>query len=301
MGIPAPIGIGASGLPPPGDQANAVVQATIATLRPRRPFAFRGPMNIAIWASYNTALTTTAGSLAATVAAAGLIAAGSAINSANVPRGTTVGAIVGTGVTLALPFLSFQGSNLNLLAPAYVTLPPGSNVAQLVGASVNADAASGLTLPAGTTVLAVIQQDVAASRTSVGQPGIIQISNAFTAVSQTGTGMLEFGLSANGVTVTGADADATFTGASIVYTGSINIERSFDGGATWLLANIGGAGQLAQYNAGTPVSLTFGEPEKGVLYRINPTAITPVAGISIKYRASQTGGAAESLAIGALT
>ena len=49
---------------------------------------------------------------------------------------------------------------------------------------------------------------------------------------------------------------------------------------------------------GTPVSLTFGEPERNVLYRTNCLAYTSG---TINYRISQTGGANESLAIGPLT
>ena len=35
-----------------------------------------------------------------------------------------------------------------------------------------------------------------------------------------------------------------------------------------------GAGSLAQFTAGTPVNHPFGEPEQGVLYRVNCVAYT---------------------------
>ena len=202
MGIPAPAGVAATGLPPAGDQANAVLSGKITAVGPSLPFAFRGPMNLALWASINTTLTTTAGSTAATIASATGLAAGDAIKSANVPAGTTIAAIAGTNVTLS--------------------------------------------------------------------------QNA---------------------TVTGADTAATFTGALVTFAATVQLERSFDGGSTWIVCNAGSLGALAQWTAG-PVSLTFGEPEKNVLYRFNCTAYTSG---TINYRISQTGGAAESLAIGPLS
>ena len=91
---------------------------------------------------------------------------------------------------------------------------------------------------------------------------------------------------------------ATFTGPAVNYSGTVQLERSFDGGKTWICCNLDRAGTLAQWATGTPVSQTFGEPEKNVLYRLN--CITYSAGV-INYRISQTGGAAESLAIGPLS
>lgn len=208
MGIPAPAGVAASGTPPAGDQANAVLSGSLTAIGPSLPFAFRGPMNCSLWASINTALTTTAGSTAATVASGSGLAVGNAINSVNVPRGTTIGVISGTNVTLKLP--------------------PGA-------------ATSGI--------------------------------------------------------LAGTDANATFTGAAIAWSGTVQVERSFDGGSTFIVCNIGGAGALAQYTAG-PVTFTFGEPERNVLYRLNCIAYSSG---TINYRISQTGGAAESLAIGPLS
>lgn len=70
------------------------------------------------------------------------------------------------------------------------------------------------------------------------------------------------------------------------YTGSVQLERSFDGGTTWIICNIGGGGQQAIYAAGTPISFVASEPEKGVLYRLNCTSLSSA---SISYRMSTTG------------
>src|ERR1017187_1242015 len=109
MGIPAPAGIAASGLPPAGDQANAVLQGTFGAAGISQPFAFRGPMNLAIWTSVVTALTTTAGSIAASVASATGLANGSSIKSANVPPGTIVSGLAGTNLNLLLPAVTIYG------------------------------------------------------------------------------------------------------------------------------------------------------------------------------------------------
>lgn len=289
MGIPAPAGVSASGLPAQGDQANAVVSGVLTAIGPGKPFAFRGPMNLSLWASVNEALTTNNGSLNATVAAGGGIAAGDAINSVNVPPGTTWATFAGVAGTLALPILTLRGK-LNVSELHIYDLP---STAGLLGAAVASPY-----LPAGVTVLEIVRAAVAPNNASPGVKGIVRISALPTSAPTSSDPVpFEFALTGNAV-ATGVDANATFTGASIIYTGSAQVERSFDGGATWLVCNIGGAGTLAQFNAGTPVAITFGEPEREVLYRINVTALT---GGNVNYRISQTGGAAESLAIGPLT
>lgn len=300
MGIPAPNGVDAAGLPNLGDQANAVLAGVISAVGPTAAFAFRGPMNLAMWNSTTRTLTTTAGSLAATVDSATGVIAGGSIKSTNVPPGTTVGAISGTNVTLALMPLTYQASGLGL-ASALVTLPPGSSVANLVGAAVSVPSnAEQVTLPSGTTVVAVVQADIAPSLNGPGQPGVIRLSNAPTVVppkSDTYT-PLQFAPTGNAITTTGADAAASVSDSTTAFDATVQIERSFDGGATFLACNIGGNGQVASYVDLTTVQLTFGEPEKNVLYRLNCLEYT--AG-TINYRFSQTGGAAESLAIGPLS
>lgn len=91
--------------------------------------------------------------------------------------------------------------------------------------------------------------------------------------------------------VQGTDAAALFVGA--VWAGSVQLERSFDGGATWLVCGVGGGGVGAIYAgadlAGQPVSIVASEPERQVLYRLNCTTYTSG---TINYRISTTGLAA---------
>lgn len=291
MGIPAPAGVGASGLPPAGDGANGVVSGTFTAPGPSQPFAFRGPMNLALWGPVASALTTTAGSLAATVGSATGLAAGYAIKSANVPKGATIGALAGANVTLAIPPVTYWGFVDGVTAQITGIL----DTTGMVGAAV-----TGANLPAGTTVLAITVPSVPPTNDSAGTLGVVQISNIPTAATANKfkPDPYTFARNGNAVTVTGADAAATYSGSGVNFTGSVQLERSFDGGATWLVCNVGGGGTLAVYSAGTPVNLSFGEPEKNVLYRLNCTAL---AAGTIAYRISETGGAAESLAFPLLT
>ncbi len=298
MGINAPIGLSAAGIPPLGDAANAVISGVITAVGPQPPFALRGPMNLEIYASINTALTTTIGSLAATVANASGLAAGDAIKSSNLPGGTTIGALAGTNVTLA-PTARTHWGTIDSSGKITGYFPTD----RVLGATVTVPqpAAESVTLPAGTTVTAVIQPEIAPTANSPGQPGIIQLSNAPTVLPpETNQVPFLMALTGNGIVVTGADANAIFTGATVTWSGTVQLERSFDGGSTWIVCNIGATGTLAQWTGATvgPISITFGEPEKNVLYRFNMTAYT--SGV-VNYRISQTGGAAESLAIGPLS
>lgn len=94
-----------------------------------------------------------------------------------------------------------------------------------------------------------------------------------------------------GEVLAGADAAAQFGGA--VWAGSVQLERSFDGGKTWIICGVGGAGQGAIYTGaglnGQALSIVAGEPEKGVLYRLNCTAL---ASGTPYYRISASGLAA---------
>lgn len=301
MGIPAPIGVSAAGIPNLNSQANAEVRGVFNGVGVSQPFAFQGPMNIAIWCAVVHTLTTTKGSLAATLDSATGVAAGSAVKSVNVPKGTTIATIVGTNVTLALPKLTYPVSGLNTAGNMQVSLPPGSNVNALIGATITASLPTGqrLTIPANTGVTNIIQADVAPSLNSPGVPGIIQLSALPTLVPlESAPLMCDFLIGANAITVTGADAVARFTDAALKYDATVQVESSFDGGDTFIVCNIGGAGQLAQYLDQSSVRLTFGEPEKGVLYRLN--CIEYTSGI-IDYRMSATGQAATSISVPAIT
>ena len=294
MGITAPFGVAAAGLPDFGDQASNVVSGILSGVGPGDPFVFRGPMDISVWGSLTgLAFTTTKGSLTASVSSGTGLAAGISVNSANVPAGTTYGTFSGTSGALSLPAVTYPASRLSS-SSALIYLPPGSNVGRLLGATVTVPSNNEqVTLPANTTVLGINQLDVPATRLSPGQPGIVELSAMPVVVPplRYPEPPLRFQLTDNAI-VTGVDAAATFTGAGIVYSATVQLERSFDGGRTWLVCNIGGDGTLAVYNSGTPLSLSFAEPEKSVLYRINCVAY---ASGTINYRISQTAGATESL------
>ncbi len=102
--------------------------------------------------------------------------------------------------------------------------------------------------------------------------------------------------------VTGADANAVFMTTVIAATATINIERSFDGGLSWIMAGVGGTGTGASYALPTsapsngpvaPISVVVGEPEGSVLYRLN--CVSYASG-TVNYRLSATGAAASAWA-----
>jgi hypothetical protein len=280
MGIPASNGFNGNYPPPAGDLASQVITGALSAIGPGIPMLIVGPFNIAVWGSINTALTTTHGSASASVASGTGIAAGVAINSKNVPPGTTWATFSGTSGTLAFPVQILTG---HAKAPnsTIVDLPVSANLAGLLGSTV-----TGPGIQTATTVTAVDAVN-----------GIATLSAAPTASNTTKSPQFfQFALTNNSVT-SGTDSAAIFTGAGVTFSGTVNIERCLDG-ATWLVANSGGGGSLAQFTAGTPVNLAFGEPERGVLYRVNCVAYTSG---TINYRISSSGAATMALAINQLT
>lgn len=294
MGVSSPLGVVASGQGPyyPNDRANGVVQGALTAIGPGKPFWFWGPFNLWAWGAVNATLTTTVGSVAFSVNSGTGLAAGNAVNSVNVPPGTTIKTFSSTTGTFAMPTVTLWGfPEINTTSGSSVgriiNLPSTTG---LLGAAV-----SGYAIPAGATVLEIVQAAVPGTTTLPPILGIVRISQVPTLVPPVNQPYpYEFALTGNGITVSGADAAASFTGAAITFSATLNIERSFDGGSTWLICNIGGAGTIAQYTAGTPVSLVLGEPEQLVLYRINVIAYTSG---TVNYRLSASGGAAMSLAI----
>lgn len=86
------------------------------------------------------------------------------------------------------------------------------------------------------------------------------------------------------------------SGPNGTWAGSVQIERSFDGGTTWIVAGVGGDGAQAVYNTSSQdVSVVGDEPERGVLYRLDCTSFSSGP---INYRMSTTGGAATTWAPG---
>lgn len=270
--------------------ANYVDSGAFTAVGASKPASIWGPMDISVWAQYGSSLATTKGSSSATITSAGVVAAGASINSVNVPKGTTVGAISGTTITLAFPIITLWGT-LNTTNGQVTGLP---QTLGLVGATATCPSLLAI-IPASTTVSSIITPAVG------GQGGVVLLSAVPTAVPAiVGDVPIEFALTNDSV-VTGTDTGATYTGFGIVGAAAttFNIERSFDGGGTWIICNIGGSGQPAQFPFTTPVSVSFGEPERNVLYRINMIAFgSQASGTTIQYRISATGMAAVSLSIG---
>ena len=75
-------------------------------------------------------------------------------------------------------------------------------------------------------------------------------------------------------------------GGNTAWSGSVRLERSFDGGTTWIVAGVGGTGAQAVWATGTDISVQAFETERGVAYRLNCTALT--AG-TLAWRISGTG------------
>jgi hypothetical protein len=264
---------------------------------PGIPISTFGPTNALAYASINTTLTVVAGSIAATLGSATGLANGASIYSPAglIPPGTTINGLSGTNFNLALPTLSLPGT---LLANGQIV---GLNtVAWLQGATVTGPGlpAAGLTVvstqapapnPGGFPVAATFGDANGLFLSG----GTVQLSGTATPVSvrDGATQFFQFKLAAAGIPASGADANAIFTGAGITFNATIQLERSLDGGNTWVVTNAGGTGTLAQYSGATvtPISFTFAEPEEGATYRWNCIAYTSG---TLNYRISTTGGAA---------
>ena len=115
---------------------------------------------------------------------------------------------------------------------------------------------------------------------------------------------IEFALTAKCLTAAGTDANATFVGSGTALGGATTafvIERSMDGGSTWVGCNIGGSGQLAKFTGlAGPLSVSFGEPEAASLYRVNCLVFAESTRVTINYRWSTTGQAGTVLSTPAI-
>lgn len=104
------------------------------------------------------------------------------------------------------------------------------------------------------------------------------VSGAFTA---TGTSTNFVAQGAFNIVIYGS------SGPNGSWNATVQIERSFDGGTTWLIAGVGGTGTQAIYSTNNQdVSVVADEPERGVLYRLHCTIY---ASGTINYRISTTG------------
>lgn len=100
---------------------------------------------------------------------------------------------------------------------------------------------------------------------------------------------------------TGTDAGAIFTGIGAEPTATIDLERSFDGGTTWLTCGVDATGTPATYQFGSsnltaPVNIVVSEPELMVAYRLNCRVYSSG---TVNYRLSASGLAAKTWGPGA--
>jgi hypothetical protein len=303
MGVPAQQGVATFGNLPTGDRANTGAVGSFSGVGPGLPVSVMGPANALAYASQVTTLTTSAGSIAATLASATGLANGANIYSPAglVPPGSTISGLAGTNFNVALPTLTLPGTllpngqiiglpSVQWLSGATVFGPgiPSAGLTVISTAAANPQAGFPLSAPAGAQIFPQ-------------NGGSVQLSAGVTPVaSRDGAPQsFQFKLAAAGIPA-GADTAAIFTGAGVTFNATVQLERSFDGGNTWIVCNIGGTGALAQYTGATvgPVSLTFAEPEQGVSYRWNCIGWTSG---TINHRISTTGAAATVLPLNQLS
>lgn len=271
------------------DQANAVVSGTITAVGPGKAFPVWGPFNVVVYGILTDALTVTANSLTASVNSGTDCHTGDSISSTLVPKGTTAGNVSSTTVTLKPPTQSWMcilPGTAPLIQFPGGQLPTGMTIAALVGATINDP--NGF-FGSGVTVL------------GVGPDGVsLRTSAAPVSVPSTATPVpLEFALGAAAITASGVDAAATFTGATTPVgdtTTAFQLESSFDGGSLFIPCNIGSyGGSAAWVSLAGPLRLSFGDPEAGMLYRLNCSVFAARANVTINYRLSTTGQAGKSL------
>lgn len=294
MGIPAQLSSGISGSNKAyksRDLANGLISGTFAAVGPSAALSVWGPMNLAVWGELADQMTTAAGSTSVTAASGTSVANGDTVASANLPPGATVlSGGGGTSLVVAMPPVFFpalangirSGSPLIRMGGLPVSL------ATLVGATIlNSDF-----FAAGTTILSAD----ATTRT------LTASANA-TASMDTGASLslVEFAPTGNYITATGADAAAFTMGPATPINLTLQLERSFDGGRRWIACNLGGDGTLAQWALTKPLSVTFGDPEAGMLYRLNALAYTGVTNTTVRYRLSTTGQGSTSLSVPAIS
>ena len=297
MGQNAQVGVASIGTLPALDRANSGVVGTFSAIGPGQPVAIQGPANALLYASINTTLTTTAGGATGTVGSATGLATGAMINSSLLPPGTMISNLTGTTATFGFPTLTLPGT---LLTNGQITGLP--SVTWLQGATVTGPGlpAAGLTVigtQGGATQAGFPNSAPAGALVFPQTGGAVQLGlGAITPVSSPNGDpqYFQFKLAAAGLAA-GSDTAAIFTGAAVSFNATVQLERSFDGGKTWIVCNTSTWGTLAQFTGASvvPVSFSFAEPEFGVLYRWNCIAYSSG---TINYRLSTTGSAAQALA-----
>lgn len=289
MGVPASAGVGGSSKGYKSrDLANGVVVGSFAAVGPGAAIQVWGPFNISVWGELADALTTTAGSATGALASGTSVAAGDTIVSANVPPGTTVQSGTTSPVMAFMP--QWWAALINGIKSGSPTILMGAQPADLstlLGATIKDSDffAAGVTITAYDNTLRTLT--ASANATASMQPGA---SGA----------LVEFAPTGNAIKVSGADANSVLMGQATPITLTLQLERSYDGGSRWTACNVGNVAALAQWILTKPLSLSIGEPEAGILYRLNCITYAAVANTAVKYRISTTGQASTSLSVPAI-
>jgi hypothetical protein len=291
MGIPSLAGVSGSnknvGSP---DRANALIVGTFAGVGPSAAFTAWGPMNVVVWGELSDTLTTTKGSTSITAASGTSVSNGDTLVGANIPPGATVFSGGGTASLVAAFMPQFWAGNITN-GSATISIPPPitggptqpADLTTLIGATI----LNSPYFPSGTTILA-------ASNTTF----TLTASAAATSAPPPAAGgpvLIEFAPTGNAIGVSGADSTGVIMGPATPINLTLQLERSFDGGKHWIACGLGGDGTEAQWALTKPLSLSFGDPEAGMLYRLNCLAYTGVANTTVRYRMSTTGQASVSL------
>ena len=179
------------------------------------------------------------------------------------------------------PFTFYGAVNIALYPVVTTTLTTQA-------ASSNATVASGTGLGVGDTIIStLVPAGATIASTTTFNVGTI------TTVQIGGLSTIQIG----GLTA-GSDVAAMFVGPCVggasnyAAVATIALEKSYDGGTTWITCGIGGGGTPATYQFGgssgltDAVSFIFAEPEVNVAYRLNCRQWT--SGV-IKFRLSASG------------
>lgn len=300
MGAKAPPGLAGSGVSPywPNDLANYVVQGEVSAIGPQKAAQIYGPFNVSVWPSLVLELTLTGGALTGTVDSSSSLVVGVSIASDLLPAGSVLATVndpAPNDITVALPIYTLSGK----VVVGQSTITDLYTTDWLLGATV-----TGPGIQDSTEVTAIT---VAADPTA-NPPikGTVTISNPVVAPtngwSMASPWPFEFALAGDGLAA-GVDAAAVFGGGGdsggLAFSANLYLEKSYDGGENWVsVTKLKDDGTFATILFGdAQATLSFVEPERGVLYRLNVTSFNGSGGIIPTYRFSTTGQAATSLAV----
>lgn len=176
------------------------------------------------------------------------------------------------GVKAPAPFVPEIGEAADA---AWSGTGPASVIAALKGLYARL---GGVILAAGSAVIGRVGLQVSGADLSAANPvpvTAVDMASGKTAVAATFTAT---GVSASFAPVSRRGFNVSLWGT---FVGAVRLERSFDGGTTWLPLTAAG---IALYAWTAPASEIAEEPETGVIYRLSCTAFTSG---TINYRVSQ--------------